>query len=132
MQYAKQVAHRTAAFTMSGIPATNSTKKDSISKFDPGQRIVTMESCRKYNVYKTVKVVMFFTRCTAKSKNLSYNYIYNKEHTVNFLKVCLLVQLQHISIKKNRTKKTKQKTMIYCIKLNYIMIYHYFCVMYCT
>lgn len=109
MQYAKQVAHRTAAFTMSGIPATNSTKKDSISKFDPGQRIVTMESCWKYNVYKTVKVVMFFTRCTAKSKNLSYNYIYNKEHTVNFLKVCLLVQLQHISIKKTEQKKQNKK-----------------------
>lgn len=128
MQYAKQVAHRTAAFTMSGIPATNSTKKDSISKVDPGQRIVTMESCRKYNVYKTVKAVMFFTRYTAKSKNLSYNYMYNKEHTVHFLKVCLLVQLQTYKYK----KKKKPKTVIYCIKLNYIMIYHYFCVMYCT
>lgn len=68
MQYARQIAERIAAFTVIGNPVTNLTKKDIISKIVPGQRICTMKSSRKYNVYTTVKAVLFFIRCTAKSK----------------------------------------------------------------
>lgn len=63
MQYARQIAERTAAFTMIGNPVTKLTKKDSISNVVPGPMIVTMKSCRKYNVYTTVKAVLFFIRC---------------------------------------------------------------------
>lgn len=72
MQYIRQISDRNAAFTRSGQSVTSSNPRANIRTVDPGQRIVTTNSCSKYNVQTRVKAVLFFINGTVNARTKKF------------------------------------------------------------